>query len=327
MSYQDTFLSLDINELERWVSTHRQEDLHLDFKLLTTGAELSRDDKKNLAKAISGFANSDGGLIVWGVDCRKDANNVDAASGLKPVPDADAVLSRLQSLTGEATSPIVEGVQHRIIRTSDGAGIIATLIPASDLGPHMARAGEQRYYKRSGDSFYQMEHFDIADMFGRRLRPRLSLQLKPTVIMTERNRRFTAEVIAVIENTGRGIARFPLLRLQLSDYYVMDSYGLDGKRGTGLPAQVQTYRNQEMASFAGGMNDVIHPGIELQVAKILLSSFEYIDDHQDPPPDLVVNYNLAAEGFPSQKGQVCVEGRLLIELAKKEMSKHKGLFG
>jgi hypothetical protein len=35
--------------------------------------------------------------------------------------------------------------------------------------------GEDRYYKRSGDSFYKMEHFDIEDMLGRRQKPKLSV--------------------------------------------------------------------------------------------------------------------------------------------------------
>ena len=38
----------------------------------------------------------------------------------------------------------------------------------------MAKAGEDRYYKRSGASFYRMEHFDLEDMFGRRLKPKLN---------------------------------------------------------------------------------------------------------------------------------------------------------
>ena len=39
----------------------------------------------------------------------------------------------------------------------------------------MAKLGENRYYKRSGDSFYQMEHFDLEDMFGRRRKPKLKM--------------------------------------------------------------------------------------------------------------------------------------------------------
>jgi hypothetical protein len=82
-------------------------------------------------------------------------------------------ISRLNELTGLAVSPIVNGVKHKPIQTSPNKGFAVTLIPESDSGPHMAKLGEDRYYKRSGASFYRMEHFDIADMFGRRQRPSL----------------------------------------------------------------------------------------------------------------------------------------------------------
>jgi hypothetical protein len=51
----------------------QSEELFLDFKRSANGGKgqrLHQDDRKNLAKAISGFGNSEGGVIVWGVDCR-----------------------------------------------------------------------------------------------------------------------------------------------------------------------------------------------------------------------------------------------------------------
>jgi len=84
-------------------------------------------------------------------------------------------LSTLNSLTGGAVNPDVPGVQHRIIESAPDAGFALTLVPASDRGPHMAKCGEDRYYKRSGSHFIKMEHFDIEDMFGRRAKPNLEV--------------------------------------------------------------------------------------------------------------------------------------------------------
>lgn len=141
MNLRETFDMLTVPSIEHLVSTHQQEHLNLDFKVITGAGDLSKDDRRNLATAISGFANSDGGIVIWGVDCRRDASGRDAAEKVVPVRDAQAVLSRLQSLTGESTSPIVEGVHHRLITNDDTLDFLATLIPASDRGPHMARLG------------------------------------------------------------------------------------------------------------------------------------------------------------------------------------------
>jgi hypothetical protein len=48
----------------------------LDFK----GAANDQDTKKTWSKALAGFANTQGGVLVWGVDARKDqATGIDAA--------------------------------------------------------------------------------------------------------------------------------------------------------------------------------------------------------------------------------------------------------
>jgi predicted HTH transcriptional regulator len=60
------------------------------------------DDKRNLAKCLSGFANSSGGIIVWGVDARKNAQGIDCASAASEIASIRQFLSRLNELTGEA---------------------------------------------------------------------------------------------------------------------------------------------------------------------------------------------------------------------------------
>ena len=48
-----------------------QENRQLDFKLLSKG-DFSGDDLRHLAKAVSGFANADGSVVLWGVDARRE---------------------------------------------------------------------------------------------------------------------------------------------------------------------------------------------------------------------------------------------------------------
>lgn len=89
------------------------------------------------------------------------------------------VLSRLTELTSQACSPHPIGVDHRVINSRTGHAYVATYVPESDGGPYMARLGEDRYFVRSGGSFLRMEHFQVADMFGRRARPVLKVDLVP----------------------------------------------------------------------------------------------------------------------------------------------------
>jgi len=78
---RDFFLSLDATKLAEFKERRRQEDLHLDFKLVGkngSGDEVLSKDRESLAIALSGFANADGGVIVWGGECKRDDEGVDA---------------------------------------------------------------------------------------------------------------------------------------------------------------------------------------------------------------------------------------------------------
>jgi hypothetical protein len=267
---------------------------------------------------MSGFANSDGGLIVWGVESRKDpTTGIDAASALKPMHNARAILSKLQFYTGTATNPTVDGVMHRFIQgdsTESLTGFVVTLVPASDRGPHMAKLGEDRYYKRSGDSFYKMEHFDIADMFGRRAQPELALKLSRRIGSRSSSmgrKKASIVIIACIENRGRGLAKYPMLALQVRKPLEMAEYGLDGNGNTGLPVRVRNPWDQGWRRFAGGANDAVHPGTILEVTQIKIE----IGESTTTLDDQIIEYEVGCEGVPLHRGSVTLTGQMLLDEA------------
>jgi len=57
------------SEIEKLI-LNQIESFYIDFKEVVdyqTTQKLSESDRKNLAKAVSGFSNTSGGLIIWGV--------------------------------------------------------------------------------------------------------------------------------------------------------------------------------------------------------------------------------------------------------------------
>ena len=106
---------------------------------------------------------------------------------------------------------------------SEDKGFAVTYVPESESSPHMAKAGEYRYYKRSGDSFYKMEHFDIEDMFGRRKKPRLKLFVYPKTGGSRGGKKEVNFIIG-LKNIGRGIAKYPFIKLELNEPYQFSAY-------------------------------------------------------------------------------------------------------
>jgi hypothetical protein len=102
MDLVGTFERLRLPEIEEYIRLGQEEHLHLDFKTVDKADFSKREDRRNLAKCISGFANSDGGLIVWGVDARENDHKIDCAMGSKEIGPVNQFLSKLNKFTGQA---------------------------------------------------------------------------------------------------------------------------------------------------------------------------------------------------------------------------------
>lgn len=143
---------------------------------------MHNNDRKNLAKAISGFGNSEGGVIVWGVDCSQDEEYADVAHTKFPLTKAKRFLSWLESTISGCTIPPHTMVQnHPIIINNKEDGFVVTYIPKSNNVPHQV-VGEYRYYIRAGSSFVPTPHDVLAGMFGRRPNPYVYHKFKITPI-------------------------------------------------------------------------------------------------------------------------------------------------
>ncbi len=296
MNIFDLFKNLALSDLDDFIDHSQEENLWLDFKVSKNSTLNSTDDKRNLARALSGFANSSGGLIIWGIDARKNDNGVDCAVELKPLDNIKIFVTRLNALTGDGVDPTVANVTHRSLEIENGKGYVLSLIPESATGPHMAKLGEDRYYKRSGDSFYKMEHYDVADMFGKRNKPKLKITYQVT------NPGRSVSVTIGLKNEGRATACAPFLAFGCNRPLARDPYGLDGNGNEGLPNQRSQYAKLPWA-YGGSMDLPIHPKMSKNVAKLSLG---LNSERPAPIEDLVVQYAIACENQPLEEGELVV---------------------
>jgi hypothetical protein len=286
------FSSLSTADIAAFVRERRHEDLTLDFKLASRNFD-DREERKVIARAISGFANAAGGLIVWGIDARKDADGIDCAQAAVPLTDPKLFMTRLIEHGGAATSPVAPGVVHRLVEGTEGPFAL-TYVPESDRGPHMAKLGEDRYFQRSGDSFRVMEHFAIADMFGRRSRPVLKLR-----IQKDRNN----SLLVLIANEGRGAAKSLYLGLKLPPNFRPSAYGYDGSNHFWLK---DGGYSDNFHRFGGDTGTILHAGQTHPVALI-----DYTVIRPDGSPVIkgpqTVEYQLAAEDIPLETGTIVLD--------------------
>lgn len=192
-------------DLRKLVADRVGENIYLEFKTKgdrSTG-KLGDGDARQFSRALSGFANSDGGVLIWGIETNKN----DQAWKRKPISKVYEFQGRLKKSLLNAVQPFVDGVQIDVIaetKTQD-SGYVKCLIPRSDKAPHRAMLAAREYYRRSTEGFYRLEHFDLEDMFGRRPHPSLvsNVEIKPRPGDDPHE-----EVTIAVRNEGRGIARY-----------------------------------------------------------------------------------------------------------------------
>jgi hypothetical protein len=162
-----------------------EENLYLEFKRSSTESGVpTGSDLKNYSKALSGFANSDGGVIVWGVSCPQPESETapDVAEELAPIRGHRVFQTTLNAKARTLVHRPVDGIRNEAIAdlTTDDVGFVVSLIPASEVGPHRAEFGDVkgRHFKRNASNFILMENFELEDMFGRRRRPKLKVRFE-----------------------------------------------------------------------------------------------------------------------------------------------------
>ena len=164
----------------------------------------------------------------------------------------------------------------------------------------MANYSQKHYYKRSGDSFYQCEHFDIKEMFFRINKPILSLSFKDPEIIN-RGKYKVIEWTMSLQNTGKVIAKYPLLQIHVKPPYSISEFGLDGNGHVGLIHHLSASRNQR--TYMGGNDFVIYPQLSQPIDKISIE----LPIEKENIPDLNLDYKIAAEHMESISNTITIK--------------------
>jgi hypothetical protein len=297
------------------------ETLHLDF---TTKADpskgaLDQDDRKALSIALSGFPNSEGGVLVWGVNARRGSDGFDRVQSIEPISELTRFLSELQGALPDLVSFQVPGVQMEPIRKppdADAIGVVLTVIPQSDMTPHMATGrGLHRYYLRNGSQFLEMEHYQVADQFGRRAHPRIKLLVEWRVRVGLHSRdsfQLSFDVDLAIRNEGRGLLRYPSVTLaeKPTDW--------DGRHFSYLPERPTFGRR--WLQFVAGADLVIHPNDQIPVV-----SFHKDLGNRVPQdtPDFVLEYLAVADKSPPDESIFVIHSNEIEARARRAAQEHE----
>jgi len=286
------------------------ERFNVDFKEKHDRREskLDVDDKKNLAKAVSGFANSGGGVLIWGIE--------DKSLKPKPITNVEEFLSNLMQLASQVTAPVVEGINGEWIKSASNkdSGYAFLHIPESELPPHRVILNinniKNDYFFRSGNSFLVASHTQLEDMFGRRPKPNLKLATRLKSNGGSRDKR-KVTVILGIENTGRGVAKFPFLAVRIHEPYQISKWGIDARRHFGLRELVRSV-GDDWRKYGGSLEVAIHPGTIHEVTAVSIDVDPNLSSSHIYP--LKIDYQIAADGIQLIESEEIIPGSIIWDV-------------
>jgi len=125
----------------------------LDFK---SGQCPAKEIPPIWSKALSGFANTQGGVLIWGIDARKNPETqIDCAGDFVLVDTPSRLRSRLQELSNQASDPPLSGIEYLTFEDLEhpGKGFVVCYIPEGRNKPYRAESCERNYFIRAGQSF------------------------------------------------------------------------------------------------------------------------------------------------------------------------------
>ena len=153
------------------------EDEQLDFK---NGNPRDEGIDPIWSKALGAFANSQGGVIVWGITADRDNDRkLDFAHSLALVPDVYALKDRLTQKYRFLTDPPLTNVEVVPIPLKKGGkdGFVVCYVPGGDRKAYQSTKAKFPYYFRIGSDAAEISNGWLRQLFYPRLHYKLSLHI------------------------------------------------------------------------------------------------------------------------------------------------------
>ena len=157
------------NDIQALIDNNAEESIHLDFKA-AQALEKSEKKKDEIAKDVSSFANSDGGIIIYGISEKNHH-----AHSLSFIDGSIYTKEWLEQVINSKINKRIEGVQIFPVRFEDklSNSVYVVKIPRSDNAPHMS--SDRHYYRRFNFVSVPMEEYEVRDSILRLKKTKLEI--------------------------------------------------------------------------------------------------------------------------------------------------------
>lgn len=247
---------LDLNVL---VHDGTAEDQFLECKLINSPSSFGQNLEAELRQEISGFSNTNGGVIAFGLDT-DNKRGIDIITQICPIGDVKEFESKFKvkaPLLARQTIKFETKIIYK--RKTDTKGILLTYIYPTDGDP--VQASDGKFYMRVGDQTPEMPYEIIKRMFSGTDSPDLYPMFDNRLVELQPDGNWKIPII--LENKSSAAARDVKVSVVISNFS-------DCETVTGGKFYDNSNINPGQKIFASDVNQPIHRGLNIVVGELLI---------------------------------------------------------
>jgi hypothetical protein len=252
----------NFENVKSFIDNEIEESIHIDFK--AAGA-LSRMDskKKEISKDVSAFANSDGGIIIYGISEKNHK-----ASEFSFIDGNEFTKEWLEQIISTTINRNIPNLKIYPIR-KDGniqQTIYVVKIPASLEAPHLSR--DKKFYKRYNFESVAMEEYEIRQLYGRKVQSKLEIDtctIDKVDLNEDGKNRYSVDL--QVHNSGEKMEENYKINFYFLNFSTKDEMEISWNRSDAKVTKLDDNR----IKVTGDGNSPIYPNETLSVLKFEFS--------------------------------------------------------
>jgi len=318
----------DIEYLNHLIASGIEENAELEYKAADA---LLLNDKKitEATKDVSAFANSNGGILIYGIRENQTAKHLPGS--IDPVDRKTSSKERLEQILNARIRPRIHGLKIHVVTIADEQVVYVLEIPKGETAH---QADDRKYYRRHNFTIEAMYDHEIRDVMNRQKAPQIKIHFdvgrKPNILiapngspMLHQQSPFLCFLNVRIENVGKLYATYINIVLTLPERII--NFMCDEGENTTIQItlankvrdEIEVPDDNRSTFFTGNMdkpkqygpprNEPLLPGMQMTLKSLPI----YIDNIKDGD---FISWTLCADNAEPQTGTLEFDQIKVFEL-------------